>query len=374
MKLPMLPKVLLLSACALLLAWPARAEWRLAEPGWEYVFPRDHGPHREFKTEWWYFTGNLQASNGRRYGFQITFFRQGMREPAQRAATTSRFVLDDLKFAHFALSDPAGGRFRFSQKLSRGAFGEAGFGTEKLAWIEDWQLTLQPDGSMLLSAGAEGAALSLKLRTDKPWAVQGENGISQKAAGTGHASHYYSGTRMKTEGSLQVDGKQLAVSGETWFDHEWATNQLAPGQIGWNWFSIQLADGSELMLYQMRTRDGGTDPSSSGSFIAADGTVRHLRREDYELVPEGVAWTSPASGGRYPISWTVSVPSLQLKAKVTTPLPSQELVLKPIAYWEGMIDVEGTRAGQPLRGHGYMELTGYAGALVGLSAEAPGKP
>jgi predicted secreted hydrolase len=342
------------------------ADWRLALLGWRYEFPRDHAPHREFKTEWWYFTGTLRGSDGRRFGYQITFFRQGVRPPDAPDKPTSRFVIDDLKFAHFALSDISSGHFYFHQKIGRGAFGEAGFGTEQLAWIDDWRLQLKAGGSFAVEANAPEVALTLDLATAKPWVIHGEHGISQKAAGEGHASHYYSGTRLKTSGSLTIHGRSFAVTGESWFDHEWATNQLTPGQIGWNWFSVQLDDGTELMLYQMRTRDGGVDPASSGTFIARDGQTRHLRRDDYQLTPREF-WTSKETGGRYPIAWDVAVPSLGLKLRVTTPLRGQELVLRQIAYWEGAIDLEGSREGQPVGGHGYLELTGYAGELEGLS-------
>ena len=286
----------------------------------------------------------------------------------------SRFVVDDLKFAHFALTDVDGKQFHFQQKLSRGAFGEAGFaGIEpdatprRIAWIGDWFLSRDAAGGMQIFGGDEEAGVSLQLGVGKPWTLHGENGISQKAAGEGHASHYYSGPRLPSGGSVTIDGQTFVVEGESWFDHEWASNQLTAEQVGWNWFSIQLDDGTELMLYQMRTRDGGIDPHSSGTFVNAAGVAQHLRRDDYTLKPTKF-WTSQATGGRYPIAWEISVPSLALQLTVSTPVEAQELVLQPIAYWEGLIDVAGTRAGQPVRGHGYLELTGYAGELVGLSA------
>ena len=344
----------------------AEAPWQRALPGWSYTFPRDHGPHESFKTEWWYFTGNLAGPDGERFGYQLTFFRQGIRPPSARGGTTSRFVIDDLKFAHFAMSDPREGRFRAVQKTSRGAFGEAGFGMPgKLAWIENWSLTTTPDGTWHLEAADDDVVLSLDLRPEKSWAIHGKNGVSQKAAGEGHASHYYSGTRLKSSGRLVLGKREIAVTGTSWFDHEWASNSLTPEQIGWNWFSIHFNDGTELMLYQMRLRDGAIDPQSSGTFVAADGSTQHLDREAYSLTPTRW-WTSKATGGRYPVAWRIEVPSLALRAEVTTPLDSQELVLSPVAYWEGMIDIRGQRAGKDLRGEGYLELTGYAGALVGL--------
>ncbi len=342
------------------------ADWRTALPGWQYEFPRDHRIHPEFKTEWWYFTGALADEKGRRYGYQLTFFRQGLRSPSS-AAATSRFVVADLKFAHFAVSDIAGQRFRFAQRIGRGAFGEAGFGAgEKLAWIEEWALDLQPDGSFALRAKDGDAALELRLTCKKAWVVHGENGVSQKAEGAGRASHYYSATRLAANGTLTLSGKKLQVTGESWLDREWASNQLTAEQVGWNWFSLQLNDGTELMLYQMRTRGGGLDPNSSGTFVTRDGTTQHLRRDDYTLTPLR-EWKSPQTGGSYPVAWKLTVPKLGLELRIDTPLDAQELALQPVAYWEGLIEAKGKRGSAAVRAHGYMELTGYAGALVGLA-------
>ena len=363
------------------LAAPAPAQWALARPGWRYEFPRDHLPHRDFKTEWWYFTGNVQTAEGRRFGYQLTFFRQGLRAPGDRAAVQSRLVVDDLKFAHFAVTDVDGGKFHFGQKLSRGAFGEAGFekvepseGRTRLAWIEDWQLIRPQEPRFQLEARYGPVSIRFDVADgQKPWAIHGTGGISQKADGDGRASHYYSGTRLPTSGTLTLEGREFKVSGESWFDHEWASNQLAPGQSGWDWFSLQFADGSELMLYQLRLKTGGTDPNSSASFIAPDGTVTHLRRDGYTLRPL-TTWRSPATGGTYPLAWEIIVPSLQFTARISTPVQNQELTLAPIAYWEGLVDATGTRAGRAVQGHGYMELTGYAGALVGLAESAGDQP
>ena len=341
-------------------------DWRMALPGWQFEFPRDHHLHADFKTEWWYFTGRLEDEKGDIFGYQVTFFRQGVCPPATRAHTTSRFIVGDVKFAHFALSDIREQRFHFTQKLNRGAFGEAGFSdSARLAWIENWTLELLPDGRFALQAGDEAGELQLLLRNAKPFAINGENGVSQKADGAGRASHYYSGTRLETTGTLEMTGKRLAVRGESWLDREWGSNQLAPNQVGWNWFSLQFDDGAEVMLYQLRTKDGGFDPNSSGTFVAQDGATQHLQRDDYQLTPAKF-WTSKDTGGRYPIAWQLDVPKLNLRVEISTPLDSQELVLRPVAYWEGLVEVQGTHHGANVRGHGYMELTGYAGAVVGL--------
>jgi predicted secreted hydrolase len=314
----------------------------------------------------------LRAADGRRFGYQVTFFRQGVRAPGARTAAKSRFVVDDLKFGHFTITDVGAKQFHFSQQLRRGAFSEAGFGDlksnppiTKLAWLGDWSLTLDADGAMLLHASDGARSLDLRLVSTKPWALHGDGGLSRKADVPGHASQYFSGTRMRSSGTLK-NGAMLTVEGESWFDHEWATNQLAPGQSGWDWFSVQLDDGTELMIYRLRRKDGSVDGASAGSFIAKDGSVRHLRLDELKLTPLRF-WQSTKTRGKYPIAWRIEVPSLSLALDVTTPVEAQELALDPVAYWEGMIDVRGTRDGRAVNGHGYLELTGYAGAVVGLS-------
>ena len=338
-------------------------EWRSAQAGWQYEFPRDHHIHEEFKTEWWYFTGNLTAANGRRFGYQLTFFRQGIRPPAERDPALSRFVVNDMKFAHFTVTDVAGERFRFDQKTSRGAFGEAGFDEgERLAWIESWTLRMEEDGAFHLLAEAKDTAIDLQLRSAKPAAIHGDGGISRKASVEGYASHYYSLTRLATDGQLRIGGETFDVKGESWFDHEWATNQLAPGQIGWDWLSVHFEDGTELMLYQMRLENGAADPSSSGTLIAADGATRHLTSAAFKMTPVDY-WKSDKTSARYPVGWRVEIPDAQIVLDVRAVLKNQELALMPLAYWEGAVDVAGTRAGKPLKGRGYLELTGYAGPL-----------
>jgi len=359
----------IIAGLLLMAAGAGASEWKTAVPGWRYQFPADHGVHRDFKTEWWYFTGQLRDGKGREFGYQVTFFREGVRPPGSVPAGSSRFILDDVKFAHFALTDVAARRFLFQQKTSRGAFGEAGFGDRgRLAWIEGWSLDETRDGGFSLKAAREEGAVDLLLRPEKGFVVHGANGVSQKANGAGHASHYYSSTRLQTTGWLTAGGKPEAVSGESWFDHEWATNGLTPEQIGWNWFSIQLGDGTELMLYQMRTRDGGIDPNSSGTFVLKNGEGVYLGRTEYSLVPRGF-WKSSQTGANYPIAWNLRVPRLGLELEISTPVPSQELALGSISYWEGLIEVRGRKGSLPVTGHGYMELTGYAKPLTEMSAE-----
>ncbi len=339
------------------------ADWRIAEPGWRYEFPRDHQVHRDFKTEWWYFTGNLFDAEGRRFGYELTFFRHGVRPVAERDPKTSRFIVDDLKFAHFAITDVNGRAFRFEQKSSRGAFGEAGFDNgARLAWIDDWSLTAAGDGEWDIAAAGAAGAIRLHLRFAKAPVIHGENGISVKATGEASASHYYSVPRLESVGDVTVNGEKRTVRGETWFDHEWSSNQLGRGEVGWDWVCLQFEGGAELMLYRMRLESGEVEPSSSGTWIEPDGKAVHLTASDFQMAPTGF-WTSSGSGGRYPIEWCVKLPGQQTEFSIKSALDDQELKLGPITYWEGAVDATGTRDGKPIKGRGYLELTGYAGTL-----------
>jgi predicted secreted hydrolase len=339
------------------------ATWKTAEPGWKYEFSRDHHAHREFKTEWWYFTGNLFDADGHRFGYELTFFRHGIRPGAERDPNASRFIVDDLKFAHFALTDVSRQQFRFEQKTSRGAFGEAGFDDAKrLAWIDDWTLTGTDNGIFDLAASSGAGTLRLHLVPKKPPVIHGENGVSVKAADGASASHYYSIPRLETTGEIVVNGAARAVHGDTWFDHEWSSSQLGKGQVGWDWICAQWEDGAELMLYRMRLENGAFDPSSSGTWIAPDGTTTHLRASDFQMTPVAF-WKSKASGARYPIAWKILLPAQHAEFTVKAALEDQELKLGPITYWEGAIDGSGMRDGNAVKGRGYLELTGYAGTL-----------
>ncbi len=382
----------LAAAAALLLlsyppagAEPPAAGWKLALPGWVYTFPRDHAVHEDFKTEWWYFTGNLQDDAGHDYGYELTFFREGVLPPGSDARALapgeprSRFVQNDFKFAHFAISDLSRGAFYFTQKTSRGAFGEAGFGTPesgtaatRLAWLDNWTLTAGTDGAWHITAQAnrpDPMSIDLRVVSSKSPAIEGTDGISRKSAGAGNASHYYSLTRLTTTGTLACGGENAhPVHGQSWFDHEWASNQLASDQVGWDWFCVQFDDRTELMLYAMRRRDGSVDPASSGTLIDANGVTSYLRRDDFTLTPLQT-WHSTQTNANYPIQWHVSIPARQLDFTVAPRLQDQELALTDISYWEGATRITGTRGGRALKGLGYMELTGYAGALKGLQAE-----
>jgi predicted secreted hydrolase len=359
---PRIPFLAALLSFAMILPLSA-TEWRKALPGWDYQFPRDHSAHPDFKTEWWYFTGHLESTAGAKYGFQLTFFRQGLIPPEAAAGSKSRFVRSGFHFAHFAISDLGREKFHFTQKLSRGAFDEAGNGIPGdplLAWIDDWQLRLLDDETFAFRAEVDGIELDLKLRNTKPVVLNGENGVSQKAAGAGEATHYYALTRMEGSGSLLIDGEPQAVTAEAWFDREWGSNQLGVGQVGWDWFSLQLDDGRELMLYQLRNSDGTADSHSAGTLTAKDGTTTYLSQSDFTLTPKR-HWKSKRTGGKYPLEWQIKAPNHLLDLSIEAEFDKQELALKPVPYWEGAVSTSGSHPGR-----GYLEMTGYAAPLKAL--------
>ena len=338
-------------------------------PGWEYEFPRDHGPHREFKTEWWYATGTLSDAQGRDYGFQLTFFRQGIR-PGERASGVSRFRVTEIPFAHFAFTDIPGRTFRHFQKSSRGAFGEAGFGVPSLrdprmAWMEGWELSQESPGKFHLKACEAGRAIDLTLIQEREPLLHGKDGISPKSAKLGYASHYYSLTRLRTSGTVTIDGKEHAVTGLVWFDHEWATNSLDPDEEGWDWSGLHLSDGSDLMFFRIRDKEGRSS-FRSGTLRQENGTVVPVT--DLTMTPEGV-WRSPNTGGNYPKGLRIDIPSRGIRLILTPRLADQELLLPPFAYWEGMVSGEGISNGAHITATGYLELTGYGGKILGINGQ-----
>jgi predicted secreted hydrolase len=343
------------------------AAWRPALPGWRYRFPRDHASHPEFRTEWWYYTGHLRAG-ARRFGYELTFFRVGL-DPARRAGG-SAWTRHTVLFAHLALTDPGGRRFRHEQRVARPALGLAGADTARYrVWIEDWSASLAPDTrTHRLVANGDGFALALDLEPLKPPVIHGTDGISRKSAGAGRASHYVSFTRLATRGRLTVAGDTLAVEGLSWMDHEFGSGALAPDQVGWDWFSIQLDDGRELMLYRLRREGGAVEPLSSGTWVERDGRATHLPLPAWSVTAR-TTWKSPHTGATYPSGWTVRVPGHALELELVPTLADQELVFQGptgVAYWEGSVRVRGRAGGREVRGDGYVELTGYAGRLPGL--------
>jgi predicted secreted hydrolase len=335
-----------------------------AEGPTDLEFPADHGPHLDYQTEWWYYTGNLVTAGGGRFGYQLTTFRRALAPPPSRTERESAWAADQVYMGHFALTDVAGGRYRAFERFARGAAGLAGAqAAPYYVWLEDWRVEEVEPGVMRMHAAQEDLALDLVLTDQKGPIPQGDRGHSPKGPGPGNASYYYSLTRLETSGTVQVGEAGYQVSGLSWMDHEWSTSSLTDDQLGWDWFSIQLNDGSELMVFQLRQEDGGIDPFSSGTFVAPDGGTRHLGRDDFEIRVDD-NWRSPHTGATYPAGWTVTVPAVDLMLEIEPQLADQELTVS-YAYWEGAVRVEGERAGQAVGGNGYVEMTGYAGSMQG---------
>ena len=337
--------------------------YRLALPGRTLSFPADHYSHPDFKTEWWYYTGHLQTENGRRFGYQVTFFRFGVRDRQSNIKETPLFT--ELYMAHFALSNISGRNFLFRERINRGIGDRAGAKTDRLfVWNEDW--SVEGDGNNhKISVNDRGTELRLELKSLKPPVLHGQNGYSQKGEGEGHASYYYSLTRMQAEGELVVDGQREKVRGLSWMDHEFGSNQLDEDQLGWDWFSIQLENQSELMLYLMRRKDGSIDSYSHGTVVYADATTRHLALNDYRI-DVNARWQSPKSAAEYPIKWKVVIPAEQIELEIAPYFNEQELITNRstrVTYWEGAVQVKGTFRNKPIAGSGYVEMTGYAGKV-----------
>ena len=342
--------------------------WKSAAPGRTIVLPADHASHPDYKLEWWYYTGNLEAAGGRRFGYQLTFFRVGI-DPAP--ANPSRWAVRDLVMTHLALTDVAGRRFYMTDRMNRPGPGWAGAGVDGYrVWNEDWSVTLGRPGVHELRAASRDAdfGIELDLAEDRAPVLHGDRGYSRKGASPGNASFYYSLTRMPTTGAVRLGGARIPVTGLSWMDHEFGTNFLEQDQAGWDWVSMQLDDGGDVMLFQLRRKDGSIDPHSSGTVVEPGGRTRVISNSSAFSMTAGRRWTSRASGATYPVSWTVRVPEASLDLTLTAVVDDQELrttASTGVTYWEGAIDIAGTRAGKPVRGRGYLEMTGYTGQSMG---------
>ena len=330
----------------------------------EFRLPQDHGPHFEFQTEWWYYTGQLTTRDQRRFGFQLTFFRRGLSPGPPPAAG---LATNQVYFAHFAITDVAGGRHGSAERVSRGAGGLAAASGEPFrVAVEDWSVeAVHADGaSVRVRALDQGLVLELELAATKPLVLHGDRGLSAKSAEPGNASYYVGYTRMSARGRIGTDGSGAEAQGEAWFDHEWSTSALGAGAVGWDWWSLQLDDGRELMFFEIRQKDGGRDAASGGTLVAPDGRTRRLSAADVETTALA-RWTSPRSGASYPARWRLGIPSEGLELEID-PLVSDQEMRTSFTYWEGAVRVSGTSRGLPLRGRGYVELTGYARSMQGV--------
>ncbi len=332
-------------------------------------FPRDFGPHDDYQTEWWYYTGNLTTADGRPFGFQLTIFRRalvpkGLETEFFPKNSVSKWRTDQVYLAHFTISDIAGGSFYPAERFSRGAAGLAGAQADPYrVWLEDWTIEEIAPGQVRLRARTDAVALDLTLNQTLPPVLHGDGGLSVKGPEPGNASYYYSIVQQRATGTVTVGAESFDVSGLAWKDHEWSTSALSDGAVGWDWFSLQLDDGGALMLFEIRRADGTREATSAGSYIAPDGTVTHLALGDWTLEVTDT-WFSPTSGGEYPAGWRIAVPSIGLELAGRPLLADQELNLST-TYWEGAVAFSGTLDGAPISAKGYIEMTGYGGSIEG---------
>jgi predicted secreted hydrolase len=327
----------------------------------EFVFPRDYAAHQEFQTEWWYYTGNLATVDGRRFGFEFTIFRRALTPTMPERK--SDWATNQIYFADLAISDIGATQFYTRQRFSRGAAGLAGATADPRVkiWIEDWIMdALNDEATTMRLRAAEGPiALDFTTRQVKPPTLQGDHGLSAKSPEPGNASYYYSLTRLLTDGTITVNGTPYTVSGTAWMDHEFSTSSLSQNAVGWDWFALQLDNQREIMLYQIRNKDGSVVPTSHGSLIDADGSVTPLPLKDFTIDVLD-QWTSPHTGAIYPSKWrvTIQAPNGPITLEINPLMADQELN-SSTAYWEGAARITGTDNGSPVQGYGYVELTGY---------------
>ena len=353
------------------------------------AFPRDLGPHDDYQTEWWYYTGNLQTADGRPFGFQFTIFRRALTLEEETTDSTdftdseeksvksvesvvpssSDWRTEQVYLAHFTISDIAADAFYPAERFSRGAAGLAGATADPYrVWLEDWSVEEVAPGQVRLRAqtgdvATGNVALDLLLTETRPPVLHGDGGLSRKGPEPGNASYYYSLISQQAAGAVTVGGEAFDVTGLAWKDHEWSTSALSAGAVGWDWVSLQMDDGGALMLFEIRRADGTREPLSAGTYVAPDGALTHLTQGDWTLEVTDT-WASPSSGGEYPAGWRITVPSVGLELTGRPQMANQELNVSTV-YWEGAVAFEGTRDGAPVAAEGYIELTGYAGSMEG---------
>ena len=346
----------------------AGEEWLQAVEPRNWNFPRDHGAHPAYRTEWWYFTGNLSDESARQFGYQLTFFRFGVRGEIESGGNP--WQVRDLYMAHFTVTEVEGNNFSVAERISRAGPGLAGARTDRMeVWIFNWSAVMR-DSVIELEARDGALELNLTLKPVKPLVFHGENGLSKKGAGEGQASYYTSFTSLETRGFIRIgeNGLNREVKGTSWFDHEFGSNQLAENQEGWDWFSLHLSDGRDLMLYFLRKAGGIIEPASSGTLVETDGTARHLPLEAVSLEVLD-RWESPATGGNYPGRWKIRIPECNIELVIAPLVRNQELITSQstgVIYWEGAVGGSGTSNDQKVTAEGYVELTGYAGSLGGV--------
>lgn len=360
-------------------AEPGTTGFARAEPDTAIVLPRDHGPHPTFRSEWWYLTLMLSDQRGREFGGQFTLFRQAL-TAQQPEGAANPWRTNQVYMAHLAVTDVAGKRHQSAERISRAHPALAGVQAAPFAaWLEDWRFasagsTFLP---LQLNAGDAGFSWALSMDSDKPIVLQGKSGYSAK--GPDQGSHYYSLTRLNVQGTLTLSGTEIPVRGTGWLDREWSTSVLSAGQTGWDWFALQLADGRDLMVFNLRREDCSRDPFDHGIVVDAEGNARLLQAEDFELTPLR-AWRGPArdvlepvrpcipsstgdsaandtarTAGPWPLEWRLRLAeeTFVIRASIL-----DQRMRTSVRYWEGLVEVFSESPRREV-GRGYMELTGY---------------
>ncbi|MEO6908909.1 MAG: lipocalin-like domain-containing protein [Abditibacteriaceae bacterium] len=344
------------------------SSFQLAVPGYKFSFPKDHGAHPQYQTEWWYYTGHLQSQDGNKFGYELTFFRYALIDKVSPGR--SKWAVRDVNFAHFAITDQTHQKYFFCDRMERANMGLAGAEMERPnflphIWIDNWQLQFQGKNGSQQQIEASGAAedddsqtrmqINLTQRALTQPIINGINGVTQKGPNAGQASHYYSMPRLATSGTLQLGKTQYKVTGQSWLDREFSSKGLDENQSGWDWFSIQLNDGRNLMLYQIRQKDNGIDPHSAGTLSGANLKTAHLTQNDFHIKVLNW-WISPYTKSRYPAKWKIDIPKYHLSLELSPTVTDQEMRPRheSAIYWEGSCIVKGTTAG-----NAYVEMTGY---------------
>jgi predicted secreted hydrolase len=328
------------------------------------AFPADHGAHREYRTEWWYYTGNVESEDSEPFGFQLTFFRTALRPPAGAPEDLpSAWRADQLFIAHAAVTDVTRKIHLKAETAAREALDLAGARTEAETieiFTRAWSARIGSE-SHRLSAASEDFSIDLFLTPQKPPVLHGENGYSRKGTGRDRASCYYSFSRLGAEGKIRVGDRTWKVTGTAWMDHEFSTAPLAPGLAGWDWFSLQMSDRTELMVFFLRKTDGEIHAASAGTFVDPSGETIGLTRR--QLAVEVLErWKSQDSNAVYPVRWRLSTSGPDLALQIRARIDNQEMDTRQttgVVYWEGSVTAEGTAAGRPVSGTGYVEMTGY---------------
>ncbi|MCB0727968.1 MAG: carotenoid 1,2-hydratase [Ignavibacteriae bacterium] len=327
----------------------------------KFIFPEDHGPHPGFRTEWWYFTGNLTSEDNKQFGYQFTIFRTALNKDSNERK--SEWSSNQIYMAHFAVTDISGNEFYYDERFSRNGNELAGAQIDPFkVWLEDWQINQISENAVFelpklnIKAGSDKAEIDFDLEAIKPYILQGDSGLSQKGKGEGNASYYYSYTKLKTSGKIKIGEEEYTVNGFSWMDREWSTSALSDDQKGWDWFALQLDDSTEIMYYQMRKNDGSADEYSKGTIINSKGNPETVKKEDV-ICEVTDHWESP-DGVKYPSGWNIKIPSKNIDLKITPAVKDQRMNVS-VKYWEGAVKIEGKKNGSVVKGRGYVELTGY---------------